>query len=80
MTLFFKTIKFLVELGYPKHWFLQYLQSIESNNLVTLATYPELFPNRFKNNTVSKRIDLTAILLEFNTIAAIFSPLLNIGK
>ena len=80
MTIFFRTVKFLIELGYPKHWFLQLIEQIESNNLVTLATYPESSPNSFKINKSPKKLNLTTILFEFNTIAAIYSPILNIGN
>ena len=80
MSAFFKAIKFLIDLGYPRHWFQAYLQTIEANNIVTLATHPHSCPNKYKINNIEQKLDLTSILLEFKIMATIYSPIFNIGN
>jgi hypothetical protein len=84
LVVFFKAIQYLVALGFPKHWFQAYLESILENKFVTSETAPSISPNAYvaksKSNKKLCHIDLSPILLEIQMITGIFAPILSIGN
>ena len=83
LTVFFRSIQYLIYLGYPKHWFQAYLTSVLENNLVTNAKFPIQSPNKclpedFRDVNL-KRVDLSTILMELQTLSSVYAPLLEIG-
>ena len=83
LTVFFRSIQYLIYLGYPKHWFQSYLTSVLENNLVTNAKCPIQSPNKclpqdFRDDNLNK-VDLSTILVELQTLSSVYAPLLEIG-
>ncbi len=79
LTVFFRSIKYLVNLGYPKHWFKIYIESIFSNNLITAAKIPFESPNKFYVEKEEQKVDISKILMEISVLAACYEPILNLG-
>ena len=79
LTVFFRSIKYLINLGYPKHWFKIYLESIFSNNLITAAKIPFESPNKFHAEKEVQKVDISKILMEVSVLAACYEPILNLG-
>ena len=77
---FFTATRYLISLGYPSHWFRIYIQEILSSQLASVETYPQKSPNRKHEPLIHKRkLNLSAILLEFSILTAVYSPTLGIG-
>jgi hypothetical protein len=79
LTVFFRSIKYLINLGYPKHWFKIYLESIFSNNLITSARIPYESPNKFHAEKEVQKVDISKILMEVSVLAACYESILNLG-
>ncbi len=83
LAVFFRSIQYLIWLGYPKHWFQAYLTSVMENSLAGTESPPIESPNRFRfeetSNKTVRKIDLSTILLEIRTLASIYIPLFDIG-
>jgi hypothetical protein len=79
LTVFFRSIKYLINLGYPKHWFKIYLESIFSNNLITAAKIPYESPNKFHAEKEVQKVDISKILMEVSVLPACYEPILNLG-
>ena len=46
LTVFFRSIQYLIYLGYPKHWFQAYMTSVLENTLASNAKHPIKSPNK----------------------------------
>jgi hypothetical protein len=80
MTSFFRSIQYLIYLGYPKHWFNGFVQSIlDTKYVVSKARYPLVRPNRYNPLDARQCVQLEPVLLEFSTLAALYVPMLGIG-
>ncbi len=75
----FKSIEFLISLGYPKHWFRMFMQDLLNNGIVTVETFPSSSPNKHLPAIFDKNIDLTSILLELHILSSVYSPVLRLG-
>jgi hypothetical protein len=79
MIVLFKTIEFLISLGYPKHWFKMYLHDLLNNNLVTCETFPSVVPNVHKPVSFQRQLDLSHVLLELKVLSTLYAPALGLG-
>ena len=75
----FKTISFLIILGYPKHWFELFLQTLISNKLRTSEKFPENSPNEHACWKEEKYVDLSPFLLELKVLTTLYEPVLGLG-
>ncbi len=75
----FRSIMHLITLGYPRHWFQTFLDSVLSNNLITNAQAPVSSPKTYVTSLAYKQVDISAILMELQTLASIYNPVLNLG-
>jgi hypothetical protein len=74
---FFRSIQHLIDLGYPKHWFSILIQSILNNDIRTRVPYPKASPNTYSVLNDEKKLNLSPILIEFEVVCNIFSPILG---
>lgn len=75
---FFRSIQYLLDLGYPKHWFSSLVQSILDNDVYSCVPYPTKSPNSFQTLPLERKVNLASISIEFEVIARIFSPILGL--
>ena len=80
LTSLFKSIQFLISLGYPPHWFSLFMQDVLSNNLSSKESYPKKSPNTHSQLSEKKKLDLSPILLELSILTTLYGPALGIGN
>jgi hypothetical protein len=76
----FKSIDFLIYLGYPRHWFKVFLQDVLNNNLVTVERFPTRIPSQHRLGQFDTQVDLTHVLMELNLVATMYAPALGLGE
>ena len=82
ITIFFRLLRRLHEVGYPAHWLSQLLLRILANDVTTTARPPKSCPLSFQETKFSspaKHFDLQPFLPEMSTLASIWQPILPFG-